>query len=129
MNLRRAILVILGLVATLLIVPGAAAQGEPRDDGVLVRVSGTTTVGANEVADAVFVVDGDAVVDGTVRDTLWVVNGIATVTGRVEGDVLVVDGTLDLKPGATVSDVTLSSFPEMLSTFEAGRRGECGGAG
>ncbi len=107
MQRRRAIVVILGLVAALLVVPGAAAQNETTDDGFLLRVNGTTTVGAAETTDAVFAINGDAVVEGTVRDALVVVSGNAAVAGRVEGDVLVVDGTLDLRPGATVADVTL----------------------
>jgi hypothetical protein len=108
MNLRRSILVTMGLLAVLLFAPGAAAQ-ETRtaDDGFLLRVNGTTTVGAAETTDSVVAVNGDAVVDGTVRDALVVISGNAAVTGRVEGDVLVVDGTLDLRPGASVADVTL----------------------
>lgn len=113
MNPRRSILFlgpflfVAGLLATLLLVPGAAAQEATTDDGFLIRVNGTTTVGANEVTDNVIAINGDAVVDGTVRDTLVVVSGNATVTGRVEGDLLVVDGTLNLRPSASVADVTL----------------------
>ncbi len=108
MQQRRAIVVILGLVAALLFAPGAAAQ-ETRtdDDGFLLRVNGTTTVAANEVTDSSFAINGDAIVAGTVRDALVVVNGDATVSGRVEGNVMVVDGALTLQPGATVADVTL----------------------
>lgn len=111
MNLRRSIgfvsVFVFGLLAALLLVPGAAAQGESTDDGFHLRVNGTTSVGATEITDSVFAINADAVVDGTVRDTLAVVRGDALVTGRVEGEIVMIDGTLNLKPGATVADVTL----------------------
>jgi hypothetical protein len=106
-NLRRSIVLLVGLIAALLIVPSAAAQEARTDDGFLLRVNGTTTVGATEVTDSVFAVNGDAVVDGTVSDTLVVIKGDATVNGNVAGEVVMIDGTLNLKPGATVGDVTL----------------------
>jgi cytoskeletal protein CcmA (bactofilin family) len=107
LNLRRSIVLFIGLLAALLVGSSAAAQAETTDDGFVLRVNGTTSVGATEVTDSVFAINGDVVVDGTVSDTLAVVKGDATVTGMVTGEVVMIDGTLNLKPGASVGDVTL----------------------
>jgi hypothetical protein len=97
------------LFVLILLFPGlAAAQTVDIDDeGLFLRVSGDITVAANERIDNVIVVDGNAVVNGTVTDTLMVISGNATVDGTVEGDILMIDGTLRLEPAATVKDVTL----------------------
>lgn len=101
---RRVVLAIIAFALALL--PGVAAA---QDDagGTIFRVYGTTTVAKNQSADTVVAISGDVVVDGTVNDTLVVIDGTATVAGKIPGDVNVISGTLDLKPGATVNNVTL----------------------
>jgi cytoskeletal protein CcmA (bactofilin family) len=106
----RALVLLFGLILILVLVPGAAtAQGRGNDArGVLVRIDGTTHVARGDRAGTVVGLNGDVVVDGTVRDTLVVVNADAVVTGAVDGDVALVNGTLTLQPGARVGgDVTL----------------------
>lgn len=102
-------LLIPSLFVLILLFPGlAAAQAvDIDDDGLFLRVSGDITVAADERVDNVIVVDGNAVVNGTVTETLMVISGDATVDGTVEGDILMIDGTLRLEANSTVDDVTL----------------------
>jgi Ca2+-binding RTX toxin-like protein len=106
---RRILILAFGLILALAVLaPGAKAQDGGDDDDVLIRVNGTTRLAPGDQADTVVGVNGDVLLDGTVRDTLLVFNADAVVTGAVEGGVAVVNGSLDLRPGARVDgDVTL----------------------
>jgi hypothetical protein len=86
----------LGLTGTVL----AAEESLPHSGRVIFVANGDAQVAADEQADAVIVIRGDAYVAGTVN-SLVVVDGTATVTGTLEG-VAIVNGTLDLRPGAIV---------------------------
>ncbi|HEY8447817.1 MAG TPA: hypothetical protein VIL01_11995 [Thermomicrobiales bacterium] len=106
--MKRQVATILAVLLTLLLVPVTALAAETTsDDGVIVKIGGTATVGPNERVDSVIVIDGDAIVDGVVTSTLWVIDGTATVNGRVNDDVMVISGTLDLASTARVNNVTL----------------------
>lgn len=97
------------LFALMCLFPGlAAAQtADVDDDGLFFRANGDITVATNQRLDNVIVVNGNAVVSGTVTDTLLVISGDATIDGTVGGDIVMVDGTLRLEPTATVANVTL----------------------
>jgi hypothetical protein len=88
---------VLGLTA-----PALAADEELTHTGrILFVTNGDVEVAADEQADAVVVVGGDATVAGTVN-TLLVVNGTATLTGATLETVAVVDGSADLVAGTVV---------------------------
>jgi hypothetical protein len=91
------------------LVPTAAfaADTASKTSGVLFRVNGDVLVAAGETVDSVVVINGNVVVDGRVNDNLWVINGNATISGSVGGDIVVIRGTVDLKPSATVKNVSL----------------------
>lgn len=73
----------------------------PHTGRVLFVAGGDIAVGADEQADAVIVIDGDAHIAGTVN-SLVVVDGTATVAGATVEGVAIVNGTLELEPGTTV---------------------------
>jgi hypothetical protein len=102
---------VMGLIALVLVLIPAtviAQDNDGGDDGSLIlQVNRPVTVEAGDTADAVVVIDDDVVIDGEVGDALWVVNGTATVNGTVRGSVVVMEGELILADGATVDDVTL----------------------
>ena len=107
--------------------PSSAAAQEatpsPSEDGVLVRVEGSDRVDAGETLAVAVVVDGDLVVDGTVREVIVVVNGELTVAngGRVDGSIIVVDGRLVMRDGSRVTaDVFLPGDSEWI--LEEGAR-------
>jgi len=102
-----ALISIVGFLLAFLVPGAVAAQGASDDDNFMMRVEGGATIAADERIGTLFVVNGDAVVDGTVDDTLLVVNGDATVRGRVTSDVIVISGTLTLGQGSTVGDVSM----------------------
>jgi hypothetical protein len=78
--------------------PSSVAQA----DEVQIRINGPVNIAAGDSVSTVWVVNGDATVNGDVREGLVVINGTAYVAGRVEGGVLVVNGRLELRPGARV---------------------------
>lgn len=106
MKKRFAVLIVALLASLLLPATVSAADASGNGDFVF-KVGGTNTVGPGERTGSVIIVNGDAVVAGTVTSTLWVINGDATVSGRVDADVMVVDGTLTLTSTAAVNNVAL----------------------
>jgi hypothetical protein len=79
----------------------AADEELPHSGRVLFVAGGDITVAADEQADAVIVIDGDAHIAGTVN-SLVVVEGTATVAGATVEGIAIVNGTLELEPGTTV---------------------------
>jgi len=72
----------------------------------VVSIGSQATVGVNQVADQVVVVNGDAQIEGEVRGDLVVIFGKARVTGRVRGDIVVVLGEAMID-GRVRGDTTL----------------------
>jgi hypothetical protein len=93
----------------LALLPGAArAQDPDAEGGLLLRVNGDVRVPAGESSDTIIVINGDAIVDGTVTGGVVVINGDATVNGTVDEEVVVINGTAGLGEGARVGgDVSL----------------------
>ena len=86
----------------------AQAPGDDDDtDGLALRAGGNYTLPADQRVEVVIVLDGDALIEGTITDTLIIVNGTATVRGTVEDDVVVIRGDLVIEPTGVVNDVTL----------------------
>ncbi len=85
----------------------AAAQQEDDRGGLALRINGDFTLAEDERLSALVVINGDAVVAGTISDFMLVINGDATVSGTVERDVTMINGTLTLEPDAVVDDVSL----------------------
>ena len=102
--------IVIGLVTLFVLAPTVAhAQEEDPSEGILIRVNGNATIGAEEVVGTVVVVNGDFVLEGTAT-TVVVVRGTANLTGATVETLVVVDGTANLGPDTVVSgDVFLSS--------------------
>jgi hypothetical protein len=107
-------LLVTGLaVASLALLAGPAlaqdGSTEPHDQIVL---TGRLVVAADETVDAAVIVDGPAVVDGTVREVLVVVNGDAEVSGTVGEDVVVLNGDVVIRSSAEIGgDLVTQSTP------------------
>ncbi len=95
------------LVATLL--PGAALAQDGSHNGIVARVNGSYTLAAGDSVETAIVVNGDALIGGTVRGTLFVINGNADISGRVEGNVTIIKGDATLEGGSFVNRVTIIS--------------------
>lgn len=105
---RRLIIFILALL--LAIVPASAlaqAGADDPEDEFLLKINGTLTVPADQTIGTVVMIDGDAIIEGTITDTLFVIAGNAEIAGVVQGDIHVIDGTVSLLDSATVKNVTL----------------------
>lgn len=100
MKILIAALLALGLVLGIAGV-ALAAEELPHSGRVVFVADGDVEVAADEQADAVIVINGDARVAGTVN-TLVVVQGTATVTGATLETLAIVDGTAALDSDTTV---------------------------
>ena len=79
----------------------AADEALPHSGRVLMAFGGDISVPAGEQADVVLVVNGDAVIGGTVN-VLTVIDGTATFQGATVDTIAVISGTIDLQEGTTV---------------------------
>lgn len=90
---------LLGLVAA----PAVLAQGpNGNTSSVVVAINHDATVGAGEDIDALVVIGGDALIEGTAR-TVTVIDGTATLRGAAVDTLVVANGTADLQAGTTVA--------------------------
>jgi hypothetical protein len=116
------------VVGTVLAFSGLAAGTALAQDGTStpddqIVLTGRLVVAADETVDAAVILDGPAVVEGTVRETLVVLNGDAEISGTVEEDVVVINGDVVIRSGAEIGgDLVTQSTP----TIEEGAtiRGE-----
>lgn len=101
----RALRLPLIALAALLIV-AAPACAEPlsgkTDGDAIVVINGDVHVGSGETVDGVFIVNGDARIDGRVDGDVVLVAGDALIRGNVDGDVATIAGHARLLPAARV---------------------------
>jgi hypothetical protein len=101
----RGLRLTLAAFAALLIVaaPACATPLSGRaDDDAIVVINGDVHVERGETVNGVFVVSGDAQVDGRVDGDVVLVAGDALIRGNVDGDVVTVAGQARLLPAARV---------------------------
>jgi cytoskeletal protein CcmA (bactofilin family) len=101
---QRLLVLPAALLALLLVsVPACAAPltGEADDDPIIV-INGDVDVENGEVANGIFVVDGDVGVAGRVDGDVVVIRGDVLIRGRVDGDVVTIAGRAHLLPRARV---------------------------
>jgi hypothetical protein len=101
----RRLFALIGALAVLLAVgaPVLAAEPAPPHTGrVLVSIQGDVTLPAGEQADVIVVIQGNALIEGTVN-VLTVVDGTATINGGRLETLAVVDGTAVLQPGTVIT--------------------------
>lgn len=82
--------------------PTGAAAAVLEDDDAIVVINGDVTVEPGEVVEGVFIVKGDAEIDGRVDGDVVLVAGDALVSGRVDGDLVTLAGRARLLPRASV---------------------------
>jgi hypothetical protein len=114
----RAALLVAGaaLVLSVLTMAPAAAQTEnPAGvDESQVVLTGSLVVGADETVDAAVILNGPALVEGTVRESLIVLNGDAEVSGTVEQDVVAFNGDVVIRSGAVIGgDLVTQRTPQI----------------
>jgi hypothetical protein len=95
------LIAVLALALGMTSVALAADEELPHTGRVVFVAGGDIEVAADEQADAVIVINGDARIAGTVN-SLVVVDGTATVSGATVEGIAIVNGTLELEAGTTV---------------------------
>jgi hypothetical protein len=102
----RRLLVVLTVAVLVALVPSVASAQQPDDDkDVLIRIRGDVVVSSSETIGRVIVVDGDAIIEGTVVHDVLVISGNAIVSGSIGDNLTVISGDIDLRSGAEVRDV------------------------
>jgi hypothetical protein len=101
--------ILISLVVMLISDTSPAGQPHPNDPAdVLFRVNAPVRIAPGESAGIVWVINHDAIVEGTIRQQLIVMNGTAKIDGMVGDTVIVMNGTAELSPSARVGgDVVL----------------------
>jgi hypothetical protein len=105
------------LVVLLVAAPAAVAAGPelPQNGRVLIALQGDVTLPAGEQAEAIIVINGNALILGTVN-TVTVIRGTATLDQATVETLTVVDGRAVLQPGTQITrDVV-----QLNSTVERG---------
>ena len=108
-----------GLAVTLLVVtvlavaaPASAQADESADDQIV--LTGRAEVRAGERVNTVVILDGPAVIDGTVNGSVVALNGDIRVTGTVDEAVVALRGQATIESGARVGgDVVSSESPQV----------------
>jgi hypothetical protein len=96
-----------GFLAALVLVLGLAGAVAAADDELatsgrlLLAAGGDIAVAADEQADAVFVIRGDAHISGTVN-ALVVIDGTATISGATLDSLVAINSTVELEDGTTI---------------------------
>lgn len=109
---------LVALLAVLAAAPAGAAQVDPvdPDDDVQVVLTGRVEVRAGEQSGTVVILDGPALIEGTVDGAVVALNGDIRLTGTavVEDAVVAVNGRAVVEDGARVGgDVVSSSSPQV----------------
>lgn len=93
----------------------AAAKVRPGGAGAdQIVLTGRLDVPADDIVDTAVILNGPALVEGTVRESLVVLNGDAEIVGTVHEDVVVLNGDLVVRSGAEVGgDLVTRSTPDV----------------
>jgi cytoskeletal protein CcmA (bactofilin family) len=84
-----------GVAFVLAFVPALAFAAEDEDSAdVLVRIGADVVVPADQTIGSVIVIDGNALIQGTVRDVVLVISGNAVVSGRIDAELTVISGDI-----------------------------------
>jgi hypothetical protein len=98
---------LLAAIIFLLPVLAGAQQSGGSEQGAIIRIGGNAFLGADEAADAVIVIDGNATIAGRAR-SVFVIDGIVTLDGGEVDELTVIDGRVDARDGSIIAgDVTL----------------------
>ena len=90
-------------LVSLLAAPAVLADQPAHETGsVVIAIDHDATIGAGDQVDALIVVRGNALVEGTAR-SVTVVEGTATLRGAQVDTIVVANGTADLETGTAVS--------------------------
>jgi cytoskeletal protein CcmA (bactofilin family) len=105
--MNRFVFVLLAVLAAALPATAFAQDADDLSDGFTMRISGDYHLRPDDRVETLLVIDGDALIEGTVTDGLILINGDAVVRGVVDGDITVIRGELTLESTADVDDITL----------------------
>jgi hypothetical protein len=114
---KRSFLLITGsaILLSALAASPASAQDEDLSGGNdQVVLTGRLVVTADETVDTAVILDGPALVEGTVREALVVFNGDTEIVGTVQEDVVVFNGTVVVRSGAEIGgDLVTRGTPQV----------------
>jgi hypothetical protein len=113
----RSLLLITGaaiLISALAASPASAQDEDLSGEKDQIVLTGRLVVSADETVDTAVILDGPALVEGTVREALVVFNGDTEIVGTVRDDVVVFNGTVVVRSGAEIGgDLVTRGTPQV----------------
>jgi hypothetical protein len=113
----RSLLLITGsaiLLSALTASPASAQDEDLPGDNDQIVLTGRLVVSADDTMDTAVILDGPALVEGTVREALVVFNGDTEIVGTVRDDVVVFNGTVVVRSGAEIGgDLVTRGTPQV----------------
>jgi hypothetical protein len=114
---ERSLLLITGaaiLLSALTASPASAQDEDLPGDNDQIVLTGRLVVSAGDTVDTAVILDGPALVEGTVREALVVFNGDTEIVGTVRDDVVVFNGTVVVRSGAEIGgDLVTRGTPQV----------------
>jgi hypothetical protein len=114
---ERSLLLITGaaiLLSALTASPASAQDEDLPGDNDQIVLTGRLVVSAGDTVDTAVILDGPALVEGTVREALVVFNGDTEIVGTVRDDVVVFNGTVVVRSGAEIGgDLLTRGTPQV----------------
>jgi hypothetical protein len=115
---KRSLLLVTGaaiLLSALAASPASAQDAGPTaEDADQIVLTGRLVVSADETVDTAVILDGPALVEGTVREALVVFNGDTEIVGTVREDVVVFNGAVVVRSGAEIGgDLVTRGTPQV----------------
>jgi hypothetical protein len=107
-------IILLALIAALW--PAAVAAQSPDTVGTRIQIDSDADIDADERVGTVIVINGDALIDGTVIDDVFVVDGDARISGTVEGQITTIEGDVYLLDGS-IDETDLTAFWAVLGAL------------
>ncbi len=89
---------------------------------VLVRISTNATIETNEIAKGIFVLNGDAIINGKVEENAAIVKGNAEINGEIGKDLFSIMGSVKIGPKAKIGQniILVGSKADISPTAEIG---------
>jgi hypothetical protein len=95
--------------------PAASAQDGPDfDENDQIVLTGRLVIAADETVDTASILNGSALIEGTVRESVFVLNGDTEISGTVSDDVVVLNGDVVVRSTAEIGgDLITRGTPEV----------------
>jgi hypothetical protein len=102
------------VLSLLTALPASAQDGPDFDENDQIVLTGRLEIASDETVDTASILNGPALIEGTVRESVFVLNGDAEISGTVNEDVVVVNGDVVIRSSAEIGgDLVTQRTPQI----------------